>query len=219
MNRAHKTLHILSWIPCYLLLSFPLVMVTPFIAAWPWWSMFAPLGLIPLGLVIVPISLAWFDWRGSWPRIFWLWDNNHDETSPDWIPPWWYKAAADGAKGKVAQWFPRFWYLAIRNPVGNLRMLLEDRPAAIESNWDMSKPMEARQMIAARAPVAWAWKWAGPFAGYRCVWLHGYRVSSDGAGVMAESYTELWVGWKVGELGLPGLDITLQFRHKRAIGT
>ena len=108
----------------------------------------------------------------------------------------------------IAKRFPRFWWLAIRNPIGNFRFLFKDRVPTVESNWNDAKPMEAAEMVKADQAVAYRWAWSGPYCGYRRVWLNKKQ----------NTYSEIWFGWKVGSK-VPGLGFTTQVRLNREIGT
>jgi len=191
MNNFKKMFYVLSWLPVAVV----------------------NIALILFGLVAVPIGLAISGGtQANWPRIFWLWGNNEE-----WVPLWWFDQAEQ--RGAVVRAFPRFWWLAIRNPVGNVRYLFSDRVPNIDTNWRLPLilPMEAAQLLEHKQRMAYRWAWAGPFAGYRRVWLNNIRVSLDGD-YQAKSYSEFWIGWKLGSK-VPGLGFTLQLRLRRAIGT
>lgn len=82
-----------------------------------------------LGLIVVPIALRFANY-GKLPRWAWLWDNDRDGLEgPDWYrlryaPNHW-----------LAKSFPRFWWLAVRNPCNNLRFVealdLDIRPIRV----------------------------------------------------------------------------------------
>lgn len=83
--------------------------------------------LIVAGLVVVPLALPFremaksaSDGRGIWvlPDWAWLWSNDFDGTLGD--KRGWWDAHAPFDLGKY-HWFSQFWWLAIRNPVNNLR--------------------------------------------------------------------------------------------------
>jgi hypothetical protein len=190
-----KILYSISWVPIILLLSFPLLILWPFINL-TWWQAFLPVGLVPLGLITVPIALM-FD---KWPKVLWLW-NNDEEGCPEW---WLIRASNMGWFIKT---FPRFWWFAVRNPLNNHRFLFKDRQPFIKSNWGPLKDMEAGNMLKRGQAIAYRWAYKGPFAGYRRVWLKGI-----------DHYSEFWIGWKIGS-DVPGMGFTLQFRPKRKIGT
>ena len=154
--------------------------------------------LLLLGLIMVPIGLFY-----SWPKLCWLWYND-EEGCPDW----WFDTAK--MKGGFIGMFPRFWWYAVRNPVNNFRFIFKDRKANISGNWTEGR-MEAQDLIDRRMKVAYQWKWSGPFAGYRRVWLRYYGMS-------AVTYSEFWIGWKIGST-VPGMGFTLQYRRNRKIGT
>jgi len=194
MKSYMKALYIASWIPVVLLHTFPLVMLWPFFDL-SVWQAFLPIGLMPLGLVMVPFALS----RDSWPKYLWLWCND-EEGCPDW-----WLNVADGKGGFIGK-FPRFWWYAVRNPVNNFRFIFKDRTAELDTNWFDPKPMEAANLLEAGQAMAYRWAYAGPFAGYRQVWLN----SSD-------KYSEFWIGWKVSSI-VSGLGFTFQYRRKRQIG-
>ena len=153
------------------------------VASWlPLLALMAVLAL--LGLVLVPIGLQF----NKWPRVLWLWGNDEYPRSP--LP-----GISD------------FVWLAIRNPVNNHRFIFKDYTSiGIETNWSIVQPMEAKWLLRAGFTSAWRWKWRGPFAGYRRVWIDS-----------PTKYSEFWIGWKVGS-EVPGLGFTLQLRLKRPIG-
>lgn len=168
--------------------------------------------LILAGLIVVPFALltqrmglehqAVEDHRRHWPDLFWLWGND-EENCPDW----WLDRAANGNAGKVAQWFPQFWWYAIRNPVNNMRFLFRDIYGFREdSNWPSNWTMEPHIMLRNGQAMAYRYRWSGWKSGYRRVWLHSGK------------YTEVYVGWKLGS-AVPGLGFAMQFRRKRKIGT
>lgn len=83
--------------------------------------------LTAAGLVVVPLALPFRDWASSasdgrpitvLPRWAWLWSNDFDGTEGD-KRGWWHSNAPFGLGAH--HWFSRFWWLAIRNPVNNLR--------------------------------------------------------------------------------------------------
>jgi hypothetical protein len=167
--------------------------------------------LILAGLIIVPIALLTqrmgLHQDGAdhehWPDLFWLWGNDEEQC-----PDWWLDRAANGKENKVAGWFPRFWWYAIKNPANNMRFLFKDVEGFQEdSNWPSNWTMEAPVMLRNGQAMAYRYRWSGWKSGYRRVWLHG-----------DEKYTELYVGWKLGN-AVPGLGITMQYRRKRKIGT
>ena len=163
-----------------------------------------------LGLVIVPIALLF----ENWPKLFWLWDNQEG------IPQWWTNNAQN-------KWYTRYchrwWWYAIRNPVNNSQFIFKDREAHIHTNWLADEPtkMEAPQMIIARQDMAYAWRWSGPFAGYRRVWLGEPSVTYESEteySLHYATYSEIWFGWKVGS-EVPGMGFIMQVRLNREIGT
>ena len=155
--------------------------------------------LILFGLLWVPVCLGTVN--GDFSGMFWLWGND-EEGCPDW----WMDRAANSDHGKVAEWFPRFWWYAIRNPVNNFSFIFDDREAHTETDWNTDKPMEAQQLRNEGQHSAFMWSYNGPFGGYRRVWL------TDSG-----KYSEVWIGWKVGST-VPGMGFTTQIRLKRDIG-
>lgn len=199
-----KILHVLSWIVIGFLFTFPLLLF-PLFTDMSWWWIFTP-GLIPLGFIAVPLALhicsyePHKDRREVWPDLLWLWGN--DQEGP---PDWW-----DNGERK----FAAFQWYATRNPVNNFRYLFKDPVSVnVATNWfhggssGVVVPMEAAFLREAGQAVAWRWLWAGPYAGYRRVWLNGQ-----------DRYSEIWFGWKLGST-VPGLGFTGQVRPKRKIGT
>lgn len=167
-----------------------------YILSWIPAFIFSVVALI-LGLIAVPIALLF----SRWPKILWLWGNDEEGC-----PMWWDIIASAGTEGRIAQRFPCFWWYAIRNPVNNARYIFKDREANISGNWVQSS-MEAQDMIDHYRDDVHQWRWSGPFAGYRRVWL-----------TEAGKYSEFWIGWKVGST-VPGMGFTLQYRRNRKIGT
>lgn len=187
MSKWKKGLYILSWVPMTLI---------------HWALILLGLIVVPLGLLMQHMSLNRSEPdKGHWPTVLWLWGNDEE-----WVPAWWLY---DAREHWYTRYVPRFWWLAIRNPVNNFRFLFEDREANRETDWDLEHlgvPMEAPHMINAGYRSAYEWAWSGPYAGYRRVWLQG-----------EDTYSELWIGWKVGS-SVPGLGFTTQLRRKREIG-
>lgn len=101
---------------------------------------------------------------------------------------------------------PNWWWYSVRNPVNNMRYLFED-PVDYEVEGWAPNSMEAYDLINNELDSASYWRYKGPFAGYRKVWL-----TDEG------KYSEFWVGFKVGST-VPGLGFTLQWRRNRVIGT
>ncbi len=161
--------------------------------------------LVLMGLIIVPVVIGiGAANKERWPEIFWLWGNKQED------PPFWWT--------ERAKLLPTFRWYAIRNPVNNLRYIFKDPDIVYrESNWDRNKNMEARPMLRTRQAMAYRWMWSGPFAGYRRVWLNNYSVNMATKIASADSYSEIWFGWKVGSK-VPGLGFTTQVRLKRKIG-
>jgi len=160
--------------------------------------------LIKLVLAVVGLLTVWIALQfDTWPRVLWIWGN--DEGIPK-------------------TWAGRQWHwLAIRNPVNNLRYLLTDHAAQIATTFDDGTEaigkfnIEPTNLINNDIKSAARWTWWGPFAGYRRVWL-GPEYVDLGDGVRFKTYSEIWIGWKIGS-GVPGLGFTAQFRFKRDIGT
>lgn len=197
MKTYKKVLHVLSWIAIVLLHSFPLVLIWPFVDLG--WLALAPVGLVFLGLVLVPVALA-FD---TWPKLLWLWGNDEEQ------PPLWFMK-----KGRPC---PTWWWYAIRNPVNNLRFVFADLAPVMTGNW-VQDSMEARDLIKAGRIMAYRWAWRGPFAGYRRVWLkdaENWSLSRDHP--VPTHYSEIWFGWKVGST-VPGMGFTTQVRLNREVG-
>ena len=89
--------------------------------------------------------------------------------------------------------------------------------------------MEAQELLDNNVNKAYLWRWNGPFASFRIVWLNGFVPEEDVGEepfivpkhlinmATADSYNEFWIGWKVGST-VPGMGFTLQLRLKREIG-
>lgn len=207
MNKFKAALYILSWVPLYLLLTFPLLMVWPFIGL-TWWQAFLPVGLIFLGIPIVgylarkPMS--------KWPRWTWLWQNDGDAVvwelgamrPPHDVPRWYYKKHGPDGDGWSA-YKMRFSYMALRNPVNNHRFLFTDVKAWRTSGDPEAFDTEGSDLIRKGLAHASGWRYAGAFAGWRRIWLNG-----------TDRYSEVYFGWKVGS-AVPGLGFTFQLRLKR----
>lgn len=154
--------------------------------------------LAVLGTVVVPLALAFKVDMKTLP----IWGNREG------VEAWFFKSAANGEEGKIAEWFPRFWWHWWRNPVNNVRYWFEDvETCNVKTNWDFSIPMEAQQLIDKNRRMAFAWRWSGWKVGYRRVWLNDNL-----------HYSEVWFGWKLTSR-VPGLGFTSQWRPKRKIGT
>lgn len=204
-----KYLTSIFWIPFILLHTFPALVLWPF-TGWTWWLL-APVGLVPLGLVAVPLALmtrhltvaaSKKESEAHWPHIFWLWGND-EEGCPDW---WKVRAAQEW----YTRYWPEFWWYAVRNPVNNFRFLFDDVSLSkcyLKTNWQWEVPMEAQQLREAGKGSAFYYIQHGWKSGFRRVWLN------DGG-----RYSEFWIGWKLAS-GVPGLGFAMQLRLKRKIGT
>lgn len=156
------------------------------------------LALVILGLVVVALAIvAYGHDSDDWPKFLGPWANRENASAPQWFA------------GKRPSFRKSWVWFAIRNPANGMRYWFKDRTDLhTDTNWPGDgTPMEARQMLARRVRVAWRWRWSGPFAGYRRVW-----INDNG------HYSEIWFGWKIGS-GVPGLGFTSQVRLKRKIGT
>ena len=208
MNKFVKASHIFQWIIIGLIHSFPLVLALPFFASlgWAWWVYFLPVGLVPLGLVAVPLALIGRnDEMGKFygryfATIWFIWDNIGEKGDPP-VPQWWYDKAASGKAGILAKWFPRWWWFAVRNPANGVRWLFKDREAKFEG-WE-SKNMEPQDLVDAGVKEATRWAYNGMFAGWKKV-----KIESE------NTYSEYWFGWKVGS-DVDGMGWTAQVRRKR----
>jgi len=184
----YKLLAIL-WIPFILIMTFPFVMVWPFVDL-AWWQAFFPVGLFFLGLPIVWYAIKNYSTQSNaWPKVFTLWGNK-EEGYPLW-------AEQQG----ISAW----WWYAIRNPVNNKRYVFKEKKAPKVYGWQ--GPMEAQDLIREGVGTATRWTHSGWKVGYRKVWLEGN-----------DKYSEVWGGWKLGS-DVPGLGFTMQVRLKRKIGT
>jgi len=199
MNPITKLFHIVQWVVVFLLMFFPLVLVWLANFVWPiadltWWQVILPVGVVPLGMVIVPFALLFGANMMTFPIY-----GNREEGYPEWfddyVQKYWYK--------KI---FPRWWWFCIRNAANNLRFLFDDSKPFKTVGWQ-EEVMEAGTLISAGVKSASRWRYRGLMAGYRRIWLN-----KDG-----ETYGELWVGWKVGSR-VPGLGFTTQLRLKAKIG-
>jgi hypothetical protein len=150
-----------------------------------------------LGLVVIPLAL-WFKMdMVSLP----VW-GNREEGCPDW----WLRMAKD--KSWFVRTFPTFFWFAVRNPVNNMRYILEDTDDYhMETNWHVDRHMEPAELQQENQKMAFAWRWTGWKSGYRRVWLNSNTT-----------YSEIWFGFKLGS-SVPGLGFTSQVRLKRKIGT
>lgn len=182
MNITLKILYVLSWIP---------------VAA-------IKITLALLGLFVIPIALSINRTSTQWPKLFWIWGNQEN------VPGWWQLSSM---KHWYTEKFPNFWWYAVRNPVNNAQFIFDDPELyATETNWSMTEKMEAAEMVEANQRMASIWRWSGPFAGYRRVWIVGETFDDFG------KYSEIWFGWKVGST-VPGMGFTMQVRLNRKIGT
>ena len=172
-----KILHVLSWIPLDII----------------------KLALAIIGLVVIPFALVYERFTKEWPRWAWVWGNDEEGC-----PAWWIDRVS------LDHWYtdrwPYWWWYAIRNPVNNSRFIFTDRPSAgIDTNWGIMSSMEPAKLLEANQQMAYRWVYSGPFAGYRCVWLH-----DNG------KYSEIWFGWKV-DSTVPGMGFTTQVRINRRL--
>lgn len=160
------------------------------------------IALALLGLFVIPIALQF----EKWPKLFWLWDNQEG------VPEWWKNNSQN--KWYTRYWH-RWWWYAVRNPVNNAQFIFDDPGEVnVRTNWSIAKNMEAPQMIETSQRVAYMWRWSGPFASYRRVWITKWPTMSESEG----KYSEIWFGWKVGS-NVPGMGFTMQVRLNRKIGT
>ncbi len=180
LSKARKGLYVLSWIPPALLFFF----------------------LYLLGWVIVPFMLRWSSGGNNRDIPRWFPYGNDEEGCPNW----WFADAETGEEGKLAKWFPRWWWFAQRNPVNNHRYWFKDREATVEG-WQ-ARSFEARDLIVSGDQSASRWSYNGAFAGYRHVRLNKNK----------KKYSEFWFGWKVGS-PIEGLGFTAQLRPNRKVGT
>lgn len=169
MNKLVKTLHILSWIPIFLI----------------------KLGLVILGLFFIPLFLINRDQKkyeldGRYFSSMWgLWDNVEEGC-----PEWWLKMDKPWYKDL----FPRWWWFAIRNPVNGFRFIFKDvewKSVNVEG-WP-NRQMEAQDLLDHEIKSISRWTYKGPFAGYRKIWLtkpgkysevwFGWKVGSDVPGL------------------------------------
>lgn len=212
LSKTKKIAYIISWIPVLLLQTFPVLLLAP-LYKWmplPLLAYGAPVGLRFLGVVMVPLGLVLT--RGKMNGIFWLWGNDEEGCPDRWLDKMakltinpddeWHQRAVD----RLRRMFPRFWWYAIRNSLGNFRFLFKDYPldeCYVHTNWVINQPMEAKQMRIAGVRKAWMWVAKGWKAGYRVVWLEGH-----------DRYSERWYGWKVGGETVPGCGFTWQRRTR-----
>ena len=207
MNFLLKIAYIISWVPLYLLLTFPLLMVWPFVDL-TWWQAFLPVGFIFLGYPIIGYLARWQMTR--WPRWTWLWQNDGDAV--DWdlgamrpphdVPRWYYKKYGPPGEGWSAYRL-RFTYMAMRNPVNNHRFLLKDVTDWKTAGDAAAFDTEGSDLVRKGIKSASGWRYTGLLAGYRRIWLNS-----------PTKYSELYFGWKVGS-GVAGLGFTLQVRLNR----
>lgn len=213
-----KALYIVAWTPMIAVHISPLPQWVWWLLAhafgWPLlptWANQVP-GLIPLGLVMVPLALKLYGANSAaWKSILHIWGN--DDLPP---PAWWLKQTDRGDHGKFVKRFPNFWWFAVRNPVNNSHWWFSDRPANYSGSW-ASKQMEPADIVKTGARKATRWAYNGIFAGYKVVRITLWPVV-DGRGVVhAGKYSEFWIGWKVGS-DVPGMGFAMQWRRNREIG-
>lgn len=112
------------WIPMILMNTFPLLMLLPFdyYLDWSLWTYFLPVGLVFLGLVMVPLLWRYrdtdYDDLPWWTR---LWSNPEDwrgrgNMYTGSLPRWW--VIKEGSSFKSF-----FRYHAIRNPANGVRSI------------------------------------------------------------------------------------------------
>ena len=148
--------------------------------------------LAVLGFVVVPVALRFSetvygplgDEHERLPRWAWLWDNDEDGIDG---PPWYRNGYA--LKHPVAKHFPRFWWLAVRNPVNNLRfvrpfmMVVDSRK--VDYIGDRFRSFSIHTARTHRRAI-WFLAWQGWRAGF---WL--IRPRDDG------THLRIRIGWKV----------------------
>lgn len=171
------------------------------------------IGLIPIAIVVKRVGPQ----SRTWPWYMQPWGNDEEG-----MPLWWLQASLD--ENWFIKRYPVWWWYAMRNVVNNSRYWFAEPPTTSlrwYTNWNQAIPMEAKQMIGAGQTSAYRWvryKW---MVGYRRVKLNLY-VPGKGIGdrfvfASAASYSEFWIGWKLGSK-VPGLGLTLQLRRNREIG-
>lgn len=167
------------------------------------------IALALLGLFVIPIALQF----ERWPKLFWLWNNQEG------VPQWWVNNSQN--KWYTRYWH-RWWWYAIRNPVNNAQFIFEDPGNVhVATNWFVDYGMEAPNLIKTGQRMAYMWRWSGPFASYRRVWLTDAEMQGTvniNRKLVATKYSEIWFGWKVGST-VPGMGFTMQVRLNRKIGT
>jgi hypothetical protein len=104
--------------------------------------------LIVLGLIAVPIALAFKEW----PKILWLWGND-EEGCPDW----WLNME----KPKVKDIFPRWWWYVIRNPINNFRFLF-DEPENVKTYGE--------DELESKTGFQWRYRHSTFLDSFRCTW-------------------------------------------------
>lgn len=153
------------------------------------WVVIGPLRAVAVlaGVFIVPVALR-FAKDGSLPRWAWLWDNDRDGLDG---PEWYRERYTPGSR--VAAWvkarWPRYWWLAWRNPANNTRFAwpfeLDLEPAAVEfvgDDFEDFTPATARR----EGRAIWFVAWQGLRGGF---WF--IRPWGDA------SHFRLRLGWKV----------------------
>lgn len=115
--------------------------------------------VVALGLVAVPVMLACRE------RPRWLWRPWIDPTG---IPGWYWPYAA---QHWLAKHFPRWWWLAIRNPANGLRTYpwLSCDVDMTRLEWrDNGQPTNPGPLRARGKRVGWFYAWQGVYSG---LWL------------------------------------------------
>lgn len=154
--------------------------------------------LVLLGAVIIPIALP-FAKDDQLPNWAWLWDNAEDGING----PEWYRLSY-APNHPIAKKFPRFWWLAFRNPVNNLRFLFKiPTPEAVKTaEWSWEGPMEPNIARKNSLKQIGRYRW------------HGWKCEFWYIRILTETrHFRIRIGWKL--LQRPGMGLTFQFMPAR----
>ncbi len=168
---------ILMWAGFIAIEAFPLLVAAPFAAylEWSWWVYFLPIGVAPLGLIVVPFMYAHrytnYNDLPKWTRPWanpedWQGQVNHHSES---LPRWWVESKGNTFKA----WYK---YHAIRNPANGLRSIewldLDVTPDLVRfrtSSMIKNLAYEPAPLRRCELKTAWYFAWQGYRAGFKIV--------------------------------------------------
>ena len=142
-----------------------------------------------LGLVLVPIGIWRYDHTGRWPALLTPWGNFEH---PLWGLPFWYTDRYAPTHW-AAKRFPRFWWLAGRNPANNMRRWFKQPGSFGQRGW--AGPVDPRSAREHSKRLLWRYRWSGLLGE---LWV--IYVWND------EYHFRFRLGWKLGQADEAGSD-------------